>query len=502
HYIVNWYPRDTLRMPVLSIQALINPLQPVDLNELVPKPQFSLGLPLLIFIPVGLVTSLFARRASGFLWLFGGLGLLTAIAGVTLFQEQTWLVAVITLCAAIMASGTMYLRSFLQPAASRLFLPVLLVSILALAQQAGLVPRWPETFGETGALQQILYEQQGSGIAVLPPDAPIPSTISPDITPNRFLISGYQSSSVNKIAPNSISTGAQLNVINHSTHSDRFQVQLNNPTRLNILTAFFPGWQANALDRILAPGRDPASGLMYVDVPAMNGELRLTFGTTPDRESAWIISAAALICGGLLTWWRRRTPKPLSLDFQLLTVAESRLVAVCAVSFGGILLLFATPSSPFTLHTQPGHGLDQAFSIRSRTQNGLEAIAYRVNTQRLRPGEKLDLTLYWQTIRPLPGNYRTQVYLQNVDQGTRWHRTLFYTPGDYPTSRWRRYMYVTDEYQIPLSQTIVPGLYEIVVEVYDCRDVCDNTDRLIFFDSDGNQLGPSLVLPGNIRIGG
>lgn len=500
--MVNWYSRGPLRTQVLTVKALITPPQPVDLNALIPGTQFSLGLPLIILTPLGLIISVLRQHSRVFLWFFGLSGLVTTIIATSLLEEQTWLLAPITLCAAIVASGTMYLRDYLQPTTSRLFLSVLIMSVLAFARQSWLAPRWSEIFGETNDLQQILYEQQGSGIAVLPPDARIPSTISPNTPVNRLLISGYQSGNINKIAPLSASPNTQINVISHQTQSDHFQIRLNSPTRLNVFTAFFPGWKANMLDRILPLSRDSTNGLINIDAPAMNGELFLTLTATPVRQTAWIISGLAVVWVGILTWWRERKPQLLSLDFQLLTVAESRLIFVCVICFVAVLLLFATPSSPFSLHLPPGHGLDQAFSLRSRTQNGMEAIAYRLNRQNFSPGETVELTLYWQTIRPLPNNYRIQVYLQSVDQGTRWHRTALYTPGDYPTSRWRRYMYVPDRYDIPLSPTIIPGLYEIVIEVYDCTTICNDTRRQSFFNSDGDWVGPKLILPGRILIEG
>ena len=112
----------------------------------------------------------------------------------------------------------------------------------------------------------------------------------------------------------------------------------------------------------------------------------------------------------------------------------------------------------------------------------------------------LNFTVYWQAIRTLPRNYQTRAYLIENSSGSRWHRTTWRTPAAYPTSRWRTYQYVSDDFTIPLSPTIIPGKYQIAIEVLDCNIACNDTERLSFFNADGAFIGQTLILPTTIQI--
>jgi hypothetical protein len=173
------------------------------------------------------------------------------------------------------------------------------------------------------------------------------------------------------------------------------------------------------------------------------------------------------------------------------------LLSIILSAFAIITLFFTPTDSPVTLHAQPGYHLSNAIPLRNRTSVGLEALAYSLDTDRYYPGETLNITTYWQVIRPLPENYQVQAYLIEVANGIRWHRTLQHLLGSYPTRRWRTYRYIGDEFNIPLAPTIVQGEYRIAIEVLDCVSVCN---RLDFFDQTGRYTGQTLILPTPIHI--
>jgi len=184
----------------------------------------------------------------------------------------------------------------------------------------------------------------------------------------------------------------------------------------------------------------------------------------------------------------------------LLTRAEARLLGVLLACFVAIIVSLAAPSSPISLQARPGYVLDGSLSIRSRTDAGLEALALRLNRTRYRPGDAMDFTLYWRALRFLPENYQVQVYLLNLADGTRWNKTDYRTPGEYPTRRWLTNRYLSDEYHFLLSPTMIPGEYQIAVEVFVCNPLCTPNNRLTFFDDTGSALGQVLVLPPTIVV--
>jgi hypothetical protein len=91
---------------------------------------------------------------------------------------------------------------------------------------------------------------------------------------------------------------------------------------------------------------------------------------------------------------------------------------------------------------------------------------YEVLPAQLRPGEKAEITLYWQPLQPLGVNYTTFVHLVNADEvviGASDHR-----PGGvyYPTSLWRTGDVLRDTHAFTL--TADPGLppYRIETGLY------------------------------------
>jgi hypothetical protein len=141
--------------------------------------------------------------------------------------------------------------------------------------------------------------------------------------------------------------------------------------------------------------------------------------------------------------------------------------------------------------------LDNSYSLRNRTDVGLEVIAYRLHRFSYQPGETIELTLYWQTLRPLAEDYQLQIYLLSTE-GIHWLPSTFAQPGGYSTRLWQPNRYLRDEQTISLSQTVAPGSYQIALEVSACEPVCRHP--VSFFDSNRGLLGSTLLLPSPITI--
>jgi hypothetical protein len=394
------------------------------------------------------------------------------------------------------------LRPWFNPRWQRLTLSVLLVFALMGALPVWMAPEWPENFGNVNAQTQIRYEQQGFGPAVLPRGNPIPATISPNLPPSLHLLDGYQTGKVDRIAPGQFTANAQASVLVSQTHHDLYQIRTALPTTFNLLTAYFPGWRASVDNSQIPLQPDERSGLIKVSVPASRvGELSVQLESTPSRRFAWTISVSMLIVLLLLTMRRLRSEQDYFNDLDLLTVREARLVFVVLASFTLFIALFATLLTPSPLRARPGHALDTSIPLASRTDVGLEAMAFQLEKTAYRGGEPVDVTLFWRALRFLPNNYQVQVYLRDMNQGARWFRTAAQHPGEYPTRRWTTGQYVRDAHQISVSNSVVPGEYEIVIEVFSsCQPACMQGNRLTFFDQSGQLIGQAMPLPVKITI--
>ncbi len=489
------------RAPIIEVTTKINfadlfiPLRAIDPNELITSPQFSLGTVHLMMAIAGSVVCWYYRNELRFqiFFLLAGGGLIVLVL---LMPRETWLTAVISLCLAIVASSVTRPLNSLSPRFQRLLLPLVLTLIWISSSPIWITTKRDEDFGSTDSKALIQYEQQGYGIATLPPGDPIPVTIAENISFNRTLIEGYLANTINKIAPGQISQNFQAGILDHNTHSDYFQIRADSPILLNILTAYFPGWRASINDRPLLLTQNPENGLIQVDIPiTRSGELAVVLGSTAERTGAWIISWSTLLIVLILTWGRYRRRRSFYEEASRLSKAEVRLLTVLLICFTSANFLLNNVPLPFSLNAPPGYQLQGTASLQTRSDAGLNLLAYRLPSNQYRAGDTIDLRLYWQAQRFLNANYRVKVYLVNNRDGRSWNAALPRHPGNYPTSRWTTGLYVTDVYSIQLIPDTPTGNYSIAVEAYNCIPDCTSGTPLLFFGNAGQVIGTTFILP-------
>ncbi len=474
----------------LALAGLLTPLHQIDPSALIAQPQFTLGIGVTAFAIAGTVITLRTRQ-FGFHRLFLVLSIVLTAAALIAFPGEVWLLGAITLCWAITASAVVHWSQ------SRLFSSALVIVILAAAIPIWLAPRWNEPPLDTSPAAQVEYEQQGYGIAGLPAGDPLPSTISPDIGTSRALIASYQDPPVNKVVPD---VRAQVGILEHATHGDRFQVQTFSPLTLHVLTADFLGWSA-AFNDISLPLQPDDAGLISIQIPApAQGELDVSLKSTPGRSAAWGLTWLALIVLIAMTVRRSRTASDAYEPLDLLDTGETRLFTVILVVFTMTLALVALPNAPIAARAQPFSALDGSFTLDNRSDAGLEVLAYRLDSAAQHPGSTLKLTLYWHTLRFLTDNYQVRVSLLDLTTGQYRLPTDLRQPGDYPTARWLPRTYVSDPYAIPLPDDLPSGQYSPALEVFACSPNCESENRLTFFDRRGSTYGQVLVLPIVIHV--
>lgn len=485
---VDWYARPFAYPQILSLAGLVTPAIRLDPAALTHPPQFSLGLALAVF---PLASMPLVIRGNGFHRLFLLLGAGVGVFALALFPDQTWLLGIISLCLAVGSSVVVNWSK------SRLLLPVLCGIILGTAAPVWLFPTWSETAIDTSPQARVEYEQRGFGIAGLPTGEALPSLVPPNTPANRTLIAGYPSGQIVKVAQN---PGAQIGILEHTTHQDRLQVETFAPVTLNVLTADFPGWTAH-FDSAPLPVRHGDNGLILIDLAnGAHGELTITLGSTTARAFAWIITWAALLLLLLVTVQRsRNTSAEQYQPPELLQVGQARLLAVLFVGFSATLALVALPTSPLANSLPPVNDLASAYILDNRTREGLELMAYRLEETSFQPGEPADLTLYWETTLPLNENYRVRVSLLDLTTGVFRQRTTFRQPGGLPSMRWMPNLYVKDPYTIQLAENIPAGQYSPTIEI--CPSECTAQNRLNFMREDGGTYGQVLVLPVVLTVG-
>ncbi len=483
---VQWFAHPLAIPQQITLLDLLTPLRPVDPGALIPAPQFTLGLTLLVFTLASL--PVIGRRRLGFHALFLILGLALTALALTVLSSEVWLLGPITLCFAVGSSAVIHW------AKAQVYMPVLTAVILIAAAPIWLAPRWSQTPIDTSPQAQVQYEQQGFGIAVLPNGDPLPSTISPTTAPNRALIASYGSGQVSKVAQDS---NVQIGILEHDSHGDQLQVQTFAPLTLHILTAYFSGWTAtfNGAPIPLVPGDD---GLMTLSLDnGARGALTISLETTPPRLLGWVVSWLAFLLLGAITLLRLRHSRDRYEPLDLLPVTQARLLALVGVGFAIVLALIALPLAPLPLQAQPNYTLAGAAPLDDSSDSGLEVMAYHLDSAVYHPGDTIHLTLYWQTLRFLSSNYTDRLSLLNLTDNTYIEPSDLTMPGGYPTLRWLPRFYVSDPHMMTLPSNFPAGSYSPALEV--CSDDCTPEDRVTFFSASGSS-SQVLVLPTILRV--
>lgn len=89
--------------------------------------------------------------------------------------------------------------------------------------------------------------------------------------------------------------------------SARARVQADGPVHLRFFTYYFPGWRAEVDGRPAEIAPDPPNGLIGLDLPPGEHDVRIRFGATPVRRGAAALSLVGLaLVVGLWIYGRRR----------------------------------------------------------------------------------------------------------------------------------------------------------------------------------------------------
>lgn len=473
------------REMMLTLSGLITPFQRIDLIELNPIPQFTLGLPLVMALIMGAASLLLFRRLWSLEALYLSSGLTLAVIAILMLPTETWLLGPITFCLAVGGSAA----ADLLPAEKQwryLALPVTTGVILALSIPVFLAPRWPSNFGDVTPQSRLEYEQRGWGVASLPPQAAIPATVQLPLASQRFLNSEYRSEAgiINRITPDQITASTQVSTLDSATHIDRFQINVTTQSILRLLRSYFPGWEATLDGELLRVNPEPDTGLLRINVPENStGQLTVELKSTQERQRAWLVTTLVSAVVALITFRRlRNNPTPTHHFHALISANDARLLTIILIAGGIMLALFIIPDAPFSLHARPGHAIDNTFAVERFTETGLYPLSYDIDDTRYRQGETIRVTLAWRAQRPINFNYQVYIHLRDTEQNVRWQQGEPQHPGGYPTTRWTVGDYVRDIHTLRVPSSTPPGEYEIAIEVGICEPECLDMRRLSFYD--------------------
>jgi hypothetical protein len=130
-----------------------------------------------------------------------------------------------------------------------------------------------------------------------------------------------------------------------------------------------------------------------------------------------------------------------------------------------------------------------AVPAQANFSNLVQLIGYDLDSRRAYPGGRIPVTLYWQTLAPIPASYHIFAHLEG-SAGPAAQADGVPVCWSYPTDLWRPGQIIADQHAIPIPPDTPPGRYSLQIGLY----LPDTFERLDILDVAGNPAGVSVTI--------
>lgn len=333
-------------------------------------------------------------------------------------------------------------------------------------------------FGEVNTLRMSQIENSGRWLGTTSTADYVPATVEM-LPPRRpqmvdpFAI-GQPPDRINRDA---MPDGATVTAESVRPLTTRYLVSAPKQFRLRLYQFDFPGWRVTIDGQPATTELASPEGLIVVLVPSGEHTVEVTFGTTPARTLAWLITLTSLALSVLVAWRWRGRGSALPASGGTLRDDWSFVGLAGAIALGAILL---EPLGLFHHHSRGGTLDVTATAQATNFGDQIELLGYRTEAVTAAPGDAFDVTLFWQALRPLDIEYQVFVHVLGAD-GLPVAQSDKINPGDFPTHRWPTDRYVIDVHRLDLPGDLLPGRYTVATGLW----VQSEGWRLPVFDESG-----------------
>ncbi|MEO8607608.1 MAG: 6-pyruvoyl-tetrahydropterin synthase-related protein [Chloroflexota bacterium] len=346
---------------------------------------------------------------------------------------------------------------------------------------------------------------------------------------------------VNKADMHSLPPSTSVTVSAHTPESETWHALVATPFALETYTFNFPGWRAEVDGQPAQITSSKPHGFIRIDVPAGDHIVRLFLTETPAQIAGIVVSLLAVVIVGVagVRWPKEdtlyrvptkppgvKTPGyPFPAGSRLKTTRTRREtfadwdVRGLNERFNGIigrvsssLVLYSSYLITFVLtvlaagllmregiawvQSPPGTAQIAQHHTVYNLGDQIQVLGYDVSAETLRPGDWLEVVVYWYAKAKPEHNYSSFVHFSAGDTPLTQADKPY--PAERATSEWTPGAYRRDEYSIHVPDGIAPGEYHLNLGLYTCdtrpAGNCGNGDRLPVTDADGNPLGDILTL--------
>jgi hypothetical protein len=265
---------------------------------------------------------------------------------------------------------------------------------------------------------------------------------------------------------------------------------------------YYPRWTALLDGRTAALRPEAGTGYALLDLPAGDHRIALRYGrTTAETAGLWISGLSVLALLGAAGWtllgWarrRRRALAPGSAEAGRQEGAKSRDVGGArSRDVGGREPLAAGGGAPpiwlligatallvvkfavidgatnwFRCASTPDRVCGAEVMVDIPFSEGPRLLGYTVPAYRVKPGDRLRVTLYWQVDNPAEQTTASFVHLLGTAFNPRTNHPLWgqqgkEAPGGHPLSGWTPGKIYRDEYEFQVDPETPAGEYELEI---------------------------------------
>lgn len=372
-------------------------------------------------------------------------------------------------------------------------LPVALMLLVVFAF-TWLFPRFYPSQAQPTPLSTIAFERDTGALGTTSWGEYLPVWVR-QLPAAESLVPAYQAAGSDGIIPRlmseSLSSGAQ--VVEARYHLASADLIIETATEFTAIFAwyYFPGWQGRLDGQPLTLHPVGEHGLVGATIPAGRHRLTIRFGNTPLRRGATIVSGLSLVVLLVALFANRRISQSQVPNHKSLNpcfLIPTTLLALALLVLKTAYLdhhdsIFRTSR----LEGQRVVGVQTPLQVNFDDQ--LVLLGYDQSAGQVRGDGILDVTLYWQPLRPLDTDYSVALHLLD-EQGLLYGQRDSQHPANYPTSRWEMGSYARDVHRLAILPGTPPGTYRLVTAVYDVK-----TGRnLNVLDLAGAPAGTTYVL--------
>jgi len=237
---------------------------------------------------------------------------------------------------------------------------------------------------------------------------------------------------------------------------------------------YFPGWQAEWQGSVIPAHPEGELGLATFDLPPGSGDLVLRLALTLPQRWGTLISLLVALAVGVVLVSRLQAKLPAG-EKWLVAAAALIYVLLAAVLLGGLLW-----PNGYVRETQP---------VNANLADVVELQAFSAKGERFRPGDTVQVTLYWLALEPLDQDYKTFLHLTDAEVTRQPTQHDDDPGGDFtPTTRWLPGELVPDSHTLTLPRDLAPGRYHIWADMYEYPSVTNLAVLSADLPNDGKRV--------------